>query len=152
MTIKERLDQFLANIDAYIQAKNFVGPAFNEEFKLAESMTIETINGLTQEDCFAHAFMLYQYADAIAQELYKHKTIAAWCDDNLNVILGREVSEMSQYTKHEMKVGAVLKENEVARKINEWKTVAQARVDYLQQKEYNVKCKANCLLEKGKRK
>lgn len=150
--LNERLEAFLKNIDEYIKATNFVGPAFNEEFKIAESLDLEGLDKLTQDDCFNYGFMLYQYADSLGSEMNKQRTVQAWCERNLNELVGREVLEMSQYVKHEMKVGAVMRENTVAGKLGQFLEVAKSRADFLQQKEYNVRRKAECLIEKGKRK
>lgn len=152
LNASERLQKFIDNIDSYIESKNFTGPKFNEEFKIAEELSIEKLNSLTRDDCFSYAFMLYQYADFIATELNKNKSVIWYCEDSLNKIFADEMFDMPQYTKHEIKIGAILRENELAKKINEWKIIAQSRVDLLQTKEYNSRRKADCLMEKGKRK
>jgi hypothetical protein len=152
LNANERLEQFLKYIDDYIQSKNFIGPSFNEEFKIPENMGLDQMNFLTRDDCFNYAYMLYQYADFVARELSKNKSIILYCEDALNKILSREMVDMPQFTKHDMKVASILNENAVANKINDWKIVAQSRVDFLQNKEYNLRKKADCLMEKGKRK
>lgn len=152
MNASERLEKFLSNIEEYVSAKNFTGPAFNQEFKQAEEFDTSLLNQLTQDECFNYAFQLYQYADAINSELARNKSVVNWCEDALNKMISRELINMQQIAKHEMKVAAILQENEVATKINEWKITAQARVDLLQAKEYNIRRKADCLIEKGRRK
>jgi len=152
LNASERLQKFIENIDSYIESKNFIGPKFSQEFKIADELDLEKLNLLTKDECFSYAFMLYQYADFIATELNKNKSVVWYCEDSLNKILASEVDNMPQYTKHEIKAAAILKENEVAKKINEWKIIAQCRVDLLQTKEYNSRRKADCLIEKGKRK
>lgn len=152
LNASERLQKFVDNIDSYIESKNFIGPKFNEEFKAAEQLDIEKLNCLTRDDCFSYGFMLYQYADFIATELNRNKAVLLFCEDSLNKIFADEMFDMPQYTKHEIKVGAILRENELAKKINEWKIIAQSRIDLLQTKEYNCRRKADCLIEKGKRK
>lgn len=152
MNASEKLENFIKNINNYIESKNFIGPAFSEEFKLPEALDISTMNTLTRDDCFNYAYMLYQYADTVATELNKNKSILSYCEDSLNKIISKEIINMPQFTKHEIKAASVLLENEVAQKINEWKIIAQSRVDFLQNKEYNLRKKADCLIEKGKRK
>lgn len=152
MNASERLDKFIENIDNYIKSKNFIGPKFQEEFKVAETFDNEVLSHLTQDECFNYAFQLYQYADAINSELGKSKSVLNWCEDALNRMISNELINMQQIAKHEMKVAAIIRENEVASKINDWKIMAQARIDLLQNKEYNIRRKADCLIEKGKRK
>ena len=151
MNASERLKKFLDDIEQYIQSKNFIGPQFNDEFKIAESFDNEVLSKLTQDECFNYAYQLYQYADSINSELSKNKSIVNWCEDALNRMISGELINMQQIAKHEMKVAAIIKENEVASKVNDWRIVAQSRVDLLQNKEYNIRRKADCLIEKGKR-
>lgn len=152
LNASERLEHFLKCINDYIESKNFTGPKFNEEFKQPETLDLDTMNCLTRDDCFNYGYMLYQYADFVATELNKNKSIVLYCEDSLNKILSKEMPDMPQFTKHEMKAAMILNENVVANKINEWKIVAQSRVDFLYTKEYNLRKKAECLIEKGKRK
>lgn len=152
MNANEKLENFIKNINNYIESKNFTGPPFNEEFKLPENFDISMVNSLNKDDCFNYAYMLYQYADFVATELNKNKSILLYCEDSLNKIISKEIVNMPQFTKHDIKAAAVLLENEVAQKINDWKIMAQSRVDFLQSKEYNLRKKADCLIEKGKRK
>jgi len=151
LNASERLKKFLDDIDHYIESKNFIEPQFNDEFKAAESFDNEVLSKLTQDECFNYAYQLYQYADAINLELGKNKSVVNWCEDALNRMISSELINMQQIAKHEMKVAAIIRENEVASKITDWKIVAQARVDLLQNKEYNIRRKADCLIEKGKR-
>ena len=151
LNASERLKKFLDDIDHYIESKNFIGPKFNDEFKIAETFDNEVLSCLTQDECFNYAYQLYQYADTVNSELSRNKSIVNWCEDALNKMISGELINMQQIAKHEMKVAAIIRENEVASKINDWKIVAQARVDTLQNKEYNIRRKADCLIEKGKR-
>lgn len=152
MNANERLTKFIDNINDYIESKNFNGPSFNEEFKEAEDFDLSKLNNLSRDECFNYGFMLYQYADFIGAELNKTKSIIAWCEDSLNQIYCNELINMPQYTKHEIKIASIIKENEIAKHINNWKLTAEARVNFLQLKESNLRKKADCLIEKGKRK
>jgi len=152
LNTNERLQKFLSDIDQYIESKNFTGQEFNEEFKIAEKLTLESLENLSQDDCFNYSYMLYQYADLIALELSKSKSVVNWCENALNQLVSKEIIEMPQYTKYELKFASILNENDVAKKINEWKLTAQGRSDYLYNKEHNIRKKAECLMEKGKRK
>ena len=77
--------------------------------------------------------------------------VVKWCDKNLKTIISTEIEDMPQFTKYEMKVAHVLKNNDLAKKIDEWKSVAEGRIIALGNKEYSVRKKADCLIEKGKR-
>ena len=152
LNASERLKEFTQGIQNYIDCKNLGPPKFTAEYVLPEMYTTDNLERLTQDECFNGAFMLHQYADYISSEKASQEVVFKWCEKNLNTIIATEVVDMPQYTKHEMKAAHVLKNNDLAKKIDEWKSVAEARITALGSKEYSVRKKADGLMEKGKRK
>ena len=62
----DRLKVFVEGIERYITAENVSPTKFNPEFAIAETLTLEKMEKLTQDDCFNYAYQLYQYADHVA--------------------------------------------------------------------------------------
>jgi hypothetical protein len=149
----DRLKNFLDGIDAYITAKNVTPTPFNPEFAIAETFTLEKMQKLTQDECFNFAYQLYQYADHLSRERAHCENVLRWCEYNLQSIISEELKSgvWDQYAKHEVKVATILRNDEIARKINEWKMTAEGRLENLKNREYNVRRKADILIEKGKR-
>lgn len=153
MNFADRLTHFLKGVDDYINLRNLRPTAFNAEFAIAETFSIDQMCKLTREECLDYAYMLYQYADHIASEKAANQTVVNWCESNLNSIVASEIQEMSgEYLKHDVKVATIIRTHELANKINEWKLTAQARLEPLKSRENNVRRKAEILLEKGRRK
>lgn len=152
LNASERLQEFTKNIQNYIDCKNLGPPKFTAEHVLPEMYSTENLERLTQDECFNSAFMLLQYADYVASEKASQEIVVKWCEKALNTIISTETEEMSQYTRHDMKVAHVLRSHDLAKKIDEWKSVAEGRVISLGSKEYSVRKKSDCLMEKGKRK
>lgn len=149
---KENLEKFITGIDNYIEGHHLNPPKFNDEFLVAENLTLAELNTLTKDDLSNYGYMLYQYADHINSELAHSRIVVNWCDKALNEIVAREYENTSQFAKNEVKVAQVLQNNQVAQKISDWRLTAQSRLESLTSKEYNVRRKADCLIEKGKRK
>ena len=64
-----------------------------------------------------------------------------------------EVAEIEvQFMKYETKVDLIKRNNIIAKNINEWLMTAESRLEMLKSREYNVRRKADILIEKGKRK
>ena len=150
-TAAEKLTEFLQNIDEYITCKHLGVSKFNPEWALAETFDISTMQSLTQQECFDYAFMLYQYADHINHERAEQQNISSWCDSSLNIILAKEFDNQV-IAKHEIKVANVLRRNVLAETIYKWKQNADSRLAILSNREYNIRKKADILIEKGKRK
>lgn len=154
MNAADRLKHFLDGIDLYITAKNIAPTPFNPEFAIAETFNIEQLQRLTHDECLNYAYQLFQYADHLSRERAHCENVAKWCEHNLQSIISEELRSgtWDQYAKHETKVSTILRDNEIAHKINEWKLTAEGRLENLKSREYNVRRKADILIEKGKRK
>jgi len=149
----DRLKDFLDRIETYISCKNLAPTKFSEEFALAETLSLEQMDRLTRDDCFNFAYMLYQYADHVASEKASQETVMNWCEGSLNIIISSEIQDMAgEYLKHDIKVANILRSHDLARKIKDWQDVAKARLAKIVSREYNVRRKADILIEKGKRK
>jgi len=146
------VELFMARIDAYLHDKNLKPIEMSAECKLAESFTLEEVGDLTQDECFDYAYMLYQYCNCINTEKERQKIGLNWCNDTLATIITREAHNFTQYTKHEMKIAFVVSNDVLGKKIDEWRSVAQARVMMLDGREHFLRKQADCLMEKGKRK
>jgi len=155
-TAQERLELFLGRIDDYLTLKN-VKPSditeHTEEAMEIDSYTYDELLELTQEQCFACAYTLYQYCDNVLSEMNKQAMVCSWCTSALNLMVSRERDDFyeSSYNRMEMKIARLAVDNEVVYKVREWLTTAEARRDALKHKEYLLKKKADCLMEKGKR-
>ena len=55
------------------------------------------------------------------------------------------------YANNDLKTQMIIKENSVAQKLVDFKSVAESRILSLKNKEFNVRKKADCLLEKGRK-
>lgn len=154
MNAADRLKHFLDGIDSYITAKNITPTPFKPEFAIAETLSIEQMENLTQDMCFNYAYQLYQYADHLSRERSHCENVVRWCENSIQSIVVEALRSgvWDQYAKHEIKVATILRDDEVAHKINDWKLTAEGRLENLKSREYNVRRKADILIEKGKRK
>lgn len=154
LTAADRLKEFLDGIERYITAKNLSPTQFNTDFAIAETLSINDLSKLTQEECFSYAYQLYQYADCIASERADCENVIRWCENSLQSIISEMLSSgvWDTYAKHETKVATILRNDDLAHKINEWKLTAQGRLEKIKTREFNLRKKAELLTEKGKRK
>ena len=150
----DRLKNFLEGIDSYITAKNVVPTVFKPDFAIAETLSLEDMERLNQDDCFNYAYQLYQFADHVSKEKAHCENVIRRCNNSLNSIISVELNNgvWDQYAKHDIKVATILRNDDLANKINEWRMTAEARLENIKSREYNVRRKADILIEKGKRK
>ena len=154
MNSQDRLEYFLNGITEYIEGKNLQPCEFKEEFKSADDITEERLKTLTRDELFDQAFLLYQYADHVGQERAHTENVIRWCNDTLQRVIayGVQHGEWDKYEKHDTKVATILSNDSIASAVNNWKLTAEGRLEHLRNREYNIKRKAEILIEKGKRK
>jgi len=151
---QDRLEYFLNGITDYIEGKNLSPCEFKEEFQKADQISDERLKTLTRDELFDEAFLLYQYADHVGQERAHTENVIRWCNDTLQRVIayGVQHGEWDKYEKHDTKVATILSNDAIASAVNNWKLTAEGRLEHLRNREYNIKRKAEILIEKGKRK
>jgi hypothetical protein len=147
----ERLAAHLEQVENYIDLSNVRFSEFNEEFLESSNMTKSRIGKLTQQDLFDNAYILYGYSSYIQDEINKNKIALNWCDDQIEKLVVDNLQNFDQYTKHEVKKQSIIRENSYASKVDQMRSIAEARLQSLEGKVYELKRKGDILLEKGKR-
>jgi len=147
----EKLSEHLNLITAYIELGNTKFSSFREEYLLVANLSSDELKKLTQQEAFDTAYLLYSYATYIQDEINKNKIALNWCNDQLEKLVVSHNEEFSQYTKHEVKRQIIIKNNNYAASVDHMREVAESRLTALDGKVYELKRKADILLEKGKR-
>ncbi len=147
----EKLSEHINLITAYIDLSNTKFSSFREEYVLTANLSSEDLKRLTQQETFDAAYTLYAYATYIQDEINKNKIAFTWCNDQLEKLVVAHNDEFGQYTKHEVKRQIIIKDNNYAASVDKMREVAEARLQALDGKVYELKRKADILLEKAKR-
>lgn len=150
-TAKETVENFLEKLDQFTNETNTKFATFREEFLLAADMEMEQVKKLNQEELFDYAYALYGYASYIQDQINRQKVVFNLCNDQLQKMVAKYNDKFSPYTKHEMRMQMIVVDNEYAASIDNYKQVAEARIQELEGKVYELKRKGDILMEKGKR-
>ena len=147
----DKLSEHISLIASYIEISNTKFSSFREEYLLAANLSLDDLKKMTQQESFDTAYILYAYATYIQDEINKNKIALNWCNDQLEKLVVAHNNEFSQYTKHEVKRQLIIKDNNYAASVDKMREVAEARLQALDGKVYELKRKADILLEKAKR-
>lgn len=147
----EKLSEHIEAIDNYINASNTRFSTFREEYLFVADMSLDQLKKLTQVELFDAAYLLYGYATYIQDEINKNRIALNWCNDQMEKMIAKHQNEFGQYTKHESKKHILANNNSYAGSLENMREVAEARLQLLDGKVYELKRKADILLEKGKR-
>lgn len=147
----DKLAEHITLINDYINASNTKFSSFREEYLLVADLSIEQLKKLTQQELFDYAYLLYSYATYVQEEINKNKIALHWCNDQLEKLIVKHSNEFGQYTKHESKKYILAQSNSYASSLEHMREVAESRLQALDGKVFEIKRKADILLEKGKR-
>ena len=147
----EKLLEHLSAIDDYINSSNTKFSSFREEYLLVSDLSSDQLKKLTQEELFDSAYLMYGYATYIQDEINKNKVALNWCNDQMEKLMVKYQNEFPQYTKHESKKYILSQNNSYAASVENMREIAEARLQSLEGKVYELKRKADILLERGKR-
>jgi hypothetical protein len=147
----EKLSEHIESINSYIDLGNLKFSSFREEYLLVSNLSAEQLSKCSQSELFDYAYLLYGYAVYIQDEINKNKIALNWCHDQLEKLIVKHQNEFGQYTKHESKKYILAQNNSYAASLENMREIAEARLQALEGKVFEVKRKADILLEKGKR-
>ena len=151
LTASERLAKHIEQIDNYLDLSNVRFSAFREEFLDTANMSLDRVKTFTQQELFDRAYILYGYSSYVQDEINKNKVVLDWCNDQIEKIVVGNLHRFDQYTKHEVKRQSIIKENSYAAKCDQMRGIAEARLQSMEGKVYELKRQGDILLEKGKR-
>jgi hypothetical protein len=147
----DRLADHIKSIEEYINLTNVSYATFNVEYIVASNLTKEDMGKMTTQEMFDTAYLLYGYSTYIQDEINKNKVALNWCEDQIEKLVAANLNNFDQYTKHDVKRQIIIKENSYAASVDSMRSVAEARLQCLEGKVYELKRQEDILLERGKR-
>jgi hypothetical protein len=147
----DKLSKHLESIEQYINSSNTKFASFREEYLLVADLSADALKKLTQAEAFDAAYLLYGYATYIQDEVNKNKVALSWCNGEMEKLIVQHSDSFGQYTKHESKKYILAKNNSYAASLENMREIAEARIQSLDGKVFELKRRADILLEKGKR-
>lgn len=150
-TAKETIEDFIKQLEDFTNTNNTQFANFREEFLTVADLSEEQLKKLNKEEHFDNAYILYSYASYIQDQINRQQIVVDLCNDHLEKLVAKNNDKFSQYTKHDAKIQLIIVDNEYAKAIDHYRQIAKSRLQSLDGKVYELKRKADILLEKGKR-
>jgi hypothetical protein len=147
----DKLAEHIALINDYINSSNTKFSSFREEYLMVADLSLDQLKKTTQQEAFDAAYLLYGYATYIQDEINKNKVALTWCHDQIEKLIVKHNNDFGQYTKHESKKYILAQNNSYAASLENMREIAEARLQSLDGKVFELKRKADILLERGKR-
>ena len=151
-TANEQLAELRVMVDDFLNASHArFNKKFREDWHRCANAGKDTIGTLTKDELFTWAYELYSFSTHLQDELNMQKIALNWCNDKLDKMIAKNYDQFSPYTKHDMRRQLIVMNDEFARAVDHYREIAETRIQAMEGKVYELKRKADILLEKGKR-
>jgi ElaB/YqjD/DUF883 family membrane-anchored ribosome-binding protein len=151
-TANEQLSELRDMINDFLNASHArFNKKFRDDWHRCANADKETISMLTKDELFTWAYELYSYSTHLQDELNMQKIALNWCNDKLDKMVAKNYHQFDTYMKYETKKNLIVINDEYARMVDHYREIAESRVQSLDGKIYELKRKADILMEKGKR-
>ena len=151
-TANEQLSELRVMVDDFLSASHArFNKKFREDWHRCAKAGKDTIGTLTKDELFTWAYELYSFSTHLQDELNMQKIALNWCNDKLDKMIAKNYDQFSPYTKHDMRRQLIVMNDEFARAVDHYREIAETRIQAMEGKVYELKRKADILMEKGKR-
>ena len=146
----DRLEEFVGKLDAYMSDIVHVEP--NSEVEKILSLTAFELKSLTSEECCEKAYAIYNYCNFLQKKHNKEVAKSKWCEEFINYAVSKVSNQFDKYTKWEVKVNAVIREDDFVQKVWRVKRVIDGNVISSSDIIRDIRKQADTLLELSRRK
>jgi|TARA_Y100000401_G_scaffold53327_1_gene41885 hypothetical protein len=146
----DKLDEFMDKLDNYMSDIIHVDP--NPEIEKVLSLTSFELKSLTPEECCEKAYAIYNYCNFLQKKHNKELARAKWCEEFINYAVSKVSNQFDKYTKWEVKVNSVIREDDFVQKVWRVKRVIDGNVTSSSEIIRDIRKQADTLLELSRRK
>ena len=146
----DRLEEFVGKLDGYMSDVIHVEP--NPEVEKILSLTAFELKSLTSEECCEKAYALYNYCNFLQKKHNKEVAKSKWCEEFINYAVSKVSNQFDKYTKWEVKVNSVIREDDFVQKVWRVKRVIDGNVTSSSDIIRDIRKQADTLLELSRRK
>ena len=147
----DKLDIFIEDLENYIKGEGVLNVKSNPEVEKVLNLTGVELKSLTPEECCQKAFVVQGYCNFLQKVYNKHLARFKWCEEFINHIVAGRADGFDKFTKWEVKVNHVIREDDFAQNIWRVKRVAEGKVTLLSDTIRDIRKQADTLIELSRR-
>ena len=147
----DKLDIFIQDLENYIKGEGVLNVKSNPEVEKILNLTGVELKSLTPEECCQKAFVVQGYCNFLQKIYNKHLARFKWCEEFINHIVAGRADGVDKFTKWEVKVNHVIREDDFAQNIWRVKRVAEGKVTLLSDTIRDIRKQADTLIELSRR-
>jgi len=146
----DKLEEFMDKIDNYMS--DIIHTELNPEVEKTLSLTSFELKSLTSEECCEKAYAIYNYCNFLQKKHNKEVARLKWCEEFINHAVSKRSNEFDKYTKWEVKINSVIRDDDLVQKVWRVKRVIDGSVTSSSEIIRDIRKQADTLLELSRRK
>ncbi len=146
----DKLEEFMDKIDNYMS--DIIHTELNPEVEKTLSLTSFELKSLTSEECCEKAYAIYNYCNFLQKKHNKEVAKLKWCEEFINYAVSKRSNEFDKYTKWEVKINSVIRDDDLVQKVWRVKRVIDGNVTSSSEIIRDIRKQADTLLELNRRK
>ena len=147
----EKLESFIKDLEEYTKFEGVAIIEHNPEVESIINLSSFELKSLTSEECCEKAFVVQGYCNFLQKISNKHLARFKWCEELINHTVASRANNFDKYTKWEVKVTSIIREDDFIQKVWRVKRIAEGRVTILSDTVRDIRRQADTLLELGRR-
>ena len=147
----DKLDIFIEDLENYIKGEGVLNVKSNSEVDDIINLDSHSLKSLTPEECCQKAFVLQGYCSFLQKIYNKHLARFKWCEEFINHMVAGRADGFDKFTKWEVKVNHVIREDDFAQNVWRVKRVAEGKVTLLSDTIRDIRRQADTLIELSRR-
>ena len=147
----DKLEQFIEDLESYTNAEGVIDIEHNPEVKGIINLSSFELKSLTAEECCEKAFVVQGYCNYLQKIYNKHLARFKWCEELINHTVASRANNFDKYTKWEVKVNSVIREDDFIQKVWRVKRIAEGSGRTIYEVNALIRRQADTLLELSRR-
>jgi len=143
----EKLDDFIQQLEDYVAGEGVLSVKLNPEVDQIINLSGFELKSLTPEECCQKAFVVQGYCSFLQKIYNKHLAKLKWCEEFINHAVAKRSENFDKYTKWEVKIHSVIREDDFVQKVWRVKRFAEGKVTLLSDTIRDIRRQADTLLE-----
>ena len=152
MSSEDKAREFLQKVDEWIESRNVDLVAKNDQVDYIINLPSGELNNIKREAALSYSFVLFAHSEYLQTLYNKEKAVVDFCENSIWYIISDKVNNYGgQYSKWQEKYYSAIKENPLAKVLNNLKLHSEARLSRLNNKSDITKKMADILYDLSKR-
>lgn len=131
-SLEQMMEEANTVLDEFEAQHNLTRPSVPSETETILNLTYSQLEKLTAVQCAEYSYQLAQYAYYVQRVNNREGATLKWLQDMQLKLVATKIMEYDSYTKHEIKIRLIAKENDVVNRLVKLISYTEQKLERLQ--------------------